>query len=177
MSLIEKLIRAIVRDDFVKLIVLLDECEKSNCNLNQLIGGQGPIHLCSNSLPQLILLVKYGADPNLLDLSGLTVLDRAMEDSETDTIPFLLEHGARIPLDIISRAIDGGTTPEAIELLLKAGAYAGNSKTRVEEILSHDGDDDYELDGEFLDEYAYDRYREILELLDRYDPDVKYPDY
>jgi hypothetical protein len=67
-------------------------------------------------------------------------------------------------------AIENNADVDTIEFLLKSGASIGSAKTYVEEILSHQDEENYTQD-------EYEMFQEIFELLDSYDVEVKDPGY
>lgn len=74
------------------------------------------------------LLLKYGANINLLDDSGETALLKAVENNKTDIIKVLIQNGA--DLNVMTGAkinalyiAEQKKNTEAIELLKKAGAH------------------------------------------------------
>jgi ankyrin repeat protein len=84
-----------------------------------------------------------------LDSNGYTPLELAIQNSDLDTMEFLLEHDAQIPNDIVV---------SVIEYLLKKGAQIGTSKDLVRDILSHEVHGNYELNGIYLEDNNYDHF-------------------
>src|SRR5437588_124175 len=125
MSLIEKIKIAMDRDFYQAVVTYLTRCEETNCNINELTRtGEGLIHraVIIGKIPIIDLLIKYGADVNLLDHNELTPLDLAVLQGNIDVISLLLKNGARIPHDIITKAIENNVDDEVIKYLLKSGA-------------------------------------------------------
>jgi ankyrin repeat protein len=180
MSHIESLRRAVDSENYQVLVLGLNECKQSNCDINAMTNaGNGLIHRAVNrgSLPIVELLIKYGADPNLLDNDEVTPLRLAAQYDDLDIVSFLLQHGAQIPHDLITYLIGSYAGDEIIEYLLKAGANVGSAKELVEEILSHQDTHYYEFNGLYLEADDYKRFRKLLDLLYLYDSNVKEPNY
>jgi ankyrin repeat protein len=171
MSLIENIRIAIETNNHQRLVTLLERCAQTNCNINQLTRGSGLIHVSINvlNLPFLQLLIEYGANPNLLDSNGITPLELAVQQGNIDMIEYLLDNGAQIPNNILTLAIESFVEPEIIEYLLNEGAISEYARELVDDILLHEGEDDYEFNGIYLEDDDYQRFRDIKEVFDNAD--------
>jgi ankyrin repeat protein len=103
---------------------------------HQLLEAAGAFQKNRNGehCPELILLLKKGADPNARDQYGETALIAAASWSYRDTVVVLLRHGA----DVNAKSNDGTTAlifassrndPTIVRMLLRRGARV-NTRTR-----------------------------------------------
>lgn len=167
MDLIELLRKAVDNKNYKVLVTNLGRCEETNCDINHMTrAGDGLIHRAvkTGNIEIVNLLLKYGADINLLDNDEVTPFQLAVQQGDYEMISFLRKHGASIPLEIVSIAIESGYDEELVEFLLKEGAPIGSAKELVYEILDKNGDDEYGT------------YTGILNLLNSYF-DIKNPDF
>lgn len=99
--------------------------------------GRTPLHLAiiatasTGRTETIATLLRFGADPNASE-GGWTPLHFAARDGHVNAIPVLLEAGAKpdvptpdfgaTPLHVVARSMEGRRRPEAISLLVAAGA-------------------------------------------------------
>ncbi|GBP31897.1 Myotrophin [Eumeta japonica] len=73
-----------------------DIIESKKIDVNALIDGRVPLHYAADYGQTAVLsyLLDKGADPNMIDKHGISVLLAAIWEGHTDCVKMLIKHGA-----------------------------------------------------------------------------------
>ncbi|KAL4708972.1 hypothetical protein ACJJTC_005833 [Scirpophaga incertulas] len=96
--------------------------ENKKIDINALIDGRVPLHYAADYGQTTVLnyLLDKGADPNMVDKHGISVILAAIWEGHTDCVKTLLNHGAS----------KNGKTPDGVPYLEAA------EKEEIKELLS-----------------------------------------
>ena len=105
--------------------------------VNAIRIGQSLLHIaCQSGNKKIVeLLINSGADVNVSNRRGLTPLDIAERDGQTEIIELLRVHGAKKGFSNLLRAINSGDI-EQVKLLISQGADV-NTKNNAGQTLLH----------------------------------------